>query len=206
MHTDVFTDEEIVELSELYYGAKAGGSVRFDNFIEAVDLVAAKSAAAKAVIANGDSVPKHFFEGERHPMGIGRESLEFMNLGKAHGHYTEKELDVKLTHREPETFVDKAAYYSCQMVRYVFDAATGWRMDNIKVDNTLNRVIYLETIAAVPGMVAAVVRHFRSLRQMKTDGGMLQLFLEEANNERYVFNTFQTKIIVDTKGLCISEY
>jgi ribosomal protein L31E len=186
MHTDVFSDEEIVELGELYYGAKAGGSVRFDNFIEAVDLVAAKSASAKAIIADGDSIPKHFFEGERHPMGIGRESLEYMNLGKSHGHYTDVELNVELTHLEPKTFVDQAAYRACQAVRFLFDAATGWRMDNIKVDNTLNRVIYLETIAAVPGMVAAVVRHFRSLRQMKTDGGMLQLFLEEANNERYV--------------------
>jgi hypothetical protein len=27
-------------------------------------------------------------------------------------------------------------------------------MDNIKVENTMNRVIYLETIAAVPGMVS----------------------------------------------------
>jgi hypothetical protein len=57
-------------------------------------------------------------------------------------------------------------------------------MDNIRVENTLNRVIYLETIAEVPGMVGAVIRHFRSLRQMKSDGGMLQMLLEEANNER----------------------
>jgi hypothetical protein len=63
-------------------------------------------------------------------------------------------------------------------------------MNNIKVDNTLNRVIFLETIAAVPGMVAAIVRHFRSLRQMKTDNGYLQMFLEEAQNERMHLLTF----------------
>jgi hypothetical protein len=34
-------------------------------------------------------------------------------------------------------------------------------------------------------MVAAVVHHFSSLRNMKADGGYMQLFLEEANNERY---------------------
>ena len=39
-------------------------------------------------------------------------------------------------------------------------------------------------------MVAAIVRHFRSLRNMKADGGYLQLFLEEANNERMHLLTF----------------
>jgi Alternative oxidase len=191
MHSGVFTDAEIVELSEIYYSGKGGGSVRFDNFIEAADLVAAKSAATKAALANGDSIPKHFLEGERHPLGLGRESLEFMHLGEHRGVYTAEELDVQLTHVEPVTFADKAAYNAVKLVRFVFDAATGWRMDNIKVGNTLNRVIYLETIAAVPGMVAAVCRHLSSLRNMKTDGGMMQLFLEEANNERSVLDLLQ---------------
>ena len=197
-HDDVFTDEEILELSDLYYGAKAGGSVRFEKFIEAVDKIAQQNAnethgETRSASVTPDDRMKHFMEGERHPssiMGIGNESLEFVNLGKHHGHYTEEELDVKQTHVKPVSFVDKAAYHSCRAVRRVFDFATGWRMDNIRVDNTLNRVIYLETIAAVPGMVAAIVRHFRSLRQMKTDNGYLQMFLEEAQNERMHLLTF----------------
>ena len=40
------------------------------------------------------------------------------------------------------------------------------------------------------GMVAAVIRHFRSLRNMARDGGMLNMFLEEANNERMHLLTF----------------
>ena len=120
-------------------------------------------------------------------MGIGRDGVEFVGLGKAHGHYTEDELDVKLTHVPPKDMVDKLAFNSVQVVRYVFDSATGWRNDTITVNNVLYRTIYLETIAAVPGMVAAIVRHFKSLRNMKPDGGYLQLFLEEANNERYVY-------------------
>jgi ribosomal protein L31E len=171
----VFTDEEVIELSELYYAAKAGGSVPFENFIAAIDRVAEKGEAIKQIKDN--------------PIGIRRENLEYYNIGKPHS-YTDDELNIDLTHRVPEGKLDKAAYYSCQAVRKVFDMATGWRMDNIRVDNTLNRVIYLETIAAVPGMVAAVVRHFRSLRQMKSDGGMLQMFLEEANNERMHLLTF----------------
>lgn len=168
-HKNTFSDSEIVELSEVYYAVKAGGSVPFANFIEAIDRVAEKGEAAKKITNN--------------PIGIRQENLEYYNIGKPHS-YTEEELNIDLTHRAPEGMLDKFAFYSVQAVRKVFDAATGWRMDNIRVDNTLNRVIYLETIAAVPGMVAAVVRHFRSLRQMKSDGGMLQMFLEEANNER----------------------
>lgn len=182
-HAEVFTDEEIVELGEFYYAAKAGGSVRFDSFIEAVDRVAGKSLGIYdgKLVDDGNS---HFREGSRHPLGVGRDCAEFMNLAKSHGHYTEEELDVKLTHVEPKGFADNMAYKSVRAVRFIFDAATGWRNDNITVSNVLHRTIYLETIAAVPGMVAAIVRHFSSLRNMKADGGYMQLFLEEANNER----------------------
>jgi len=185
-HAGTFTDEEIVEMGELYYAAKAGGSVPFNRFIEAIDSVAAKQLAAEA---SGKITEEHLTEEEADLLGIRRDGLEYVNLGKPHA-YTEDELNIELTHRKPEGFLDKAAYQSVQAVRFLFDKATGWRMDNIKVDNTMNRVIFLETIAAVPGMVAAVIRHLRSLRQMKTDGGMLQMFLEEANNERMHLLTF----------------
>ena len=33
-------------------------------------------------------------------------------------------------------------------------------------------------------MVAAIIRHFCSLQNMTQDGGMLNMFLEETNNER----------------------
>ena len=68
--------------------------------------------------------------------------------------------------------------------------ATGWTYGNITPEKVLNRTIYLETIAAVPGMVAAIVRHFKSLRTMQRDGGMMQMFLDEANNERMHLLTF----------------
>lgn len=107
-----------------------------------------------------------------------------------HGHYTEEELDVKLTHVEPTTFSDKLALNAVKTVRVLFDTATGWRNDNITTTNIMRRVIFLETIAAVPGMSAAIIRHFKSLRSMERDGGMLQMLLEEANNERMHLLTF----------------
>ncbi len=48
-----------------------------------------------------------------------------------------------------------------------------------------HRAVVLETIAGVPGMVAGMWIHLRSLRQMKTGNGpMIRELLAEAENER----------------------
>ena len=36
----------------------------------------------------------------------------------------------------------------------------------------LTRIIFLETVAGVPGMVSGMLRHMRSLRTMKRDNGV----------------------------------
>jgi hypothetical protein len=163
-----FTDEDIVEFSELFYAGKAGGSMEIADFIEVLDHVASNEK-----------------EGERrHPILDGNCSTEYI-YRKSHTSYTPEDLNIKLTHQEPETFPDRVAFQSVKVVRLFFDTATGWSNDKIATqEQILNRVIFLETVAAVPGMVAAVTRHFRSLRRMERDGGLMQLFLEEANNER----------------------
>jgi Alternative oxidase len=187
-HSNSFTDADIVEIGELYYASKAGGSVSFDSFIEAIDRAAAATVGGDHNDKFDEKVPReHFKETDRHPLGISNYGVEFLHTAKSHhGHYTEAELHVNLTHVPPQNFRDRLAFDSVKLLRNWFDMFTGWKHDSITVNNILNRVIYLETIAAVPGMVAAIVRHFRSLRTMKTDGGYMQLFLEEANNERYV--------------------
>src|SRR5699024_1529200 len=50
--------------------------------------------------------------------------------------------------------------------------------------NWINRIIFLETVAGVPGLVGAMVRHLKSLRQMERDYGWIHTLLEEAENER----------------------
>lgn len=57
-------------------------------------------------------------------------------------------------------------------------------------DAWLNRIIFLETIAGVPGMVAATCRHLQSLRLMKRDKGWIHTMLEDAENERMHLLTF----------------
>ncbi len=54
----------------------------------------------------------------------------------------------------------------------------------------LIRMIFLESIAGVPGMVAATLRHLHSLRRMKRDNGWIETLLEEAYNERMHLLTF----------------
>lgn len=56
----------------------------------------------------------------------------------------------------------------------------------------LKRIIFLESIAGVPGMVAAMLRHLRSLRLMRRDGGWIHTLLEEAENERMHLMTFMS--------------
>lgn len=48
----------------------------------------------------------------------------------------------------------------------------------------------MESIAGVPGMVAGMLRHLRSLRTMKRDNGWIETLLEESYNERMHLLTF----------------
>lgn len=43
----------------------------------------------------------------------------------------------------------------------------------------LRRIVFLETVAGVPGMVGAMVRHLRSLRHMERDHGWIHTLLGE---------------------------
>ena len=53
-----------------------------------------------------------------------------------------------------------------------------------------HRAVVLETVAAVPGMVAGMLMHLKSLRKMEDDRGWIKLLLEEAENERMHLMTF----------------
>mmetsp|Transcript_6702 Transcript_6702/g.18721 ORF Transcript_6702/g.18721 Transcript_6702/m.18721 type:complete len:429 (+) Transcript_6702:74-1360(+) len=171
-HNSTFTDVEIVELGELFYASKAGGTVSIDRFIQAIDYAA--SGAAKD---------------EGNPLGVGNCVPEYMFV-KSHANYSPEQLNIEITHREPENTLDKIALGAVKATRLMFDTATGWNRGEITAEKILNRAIFLETVAAIPGMVAAIIRHFSSLRNMKRDGGMLNMFLEEANNERMHLLTF----------------
>lgn len=106
--------------------------------------------------------------------------------------------NVKIDHKEPLTFGDRFAHLFIQSMRVGFDVLSGYRkvfpwQDNIISEKKwINRVLFLETVAGVPGFVAGMHRHLRALRGMKRDNGWIHTLLEEAENERVHLLTFLT--------------
>ena len=65
-----------------------------------------------------------------------------------------------------------------------FNFMTGYEHGNPSVRSIEWRLLILESIAGVPGFVAAGFRHFKSLRTLQRDHGWISTLLEEAENER----------------------
>jgi len=91
---------------------------------------------------------------------------------------------VQVTHQPPKDWIEKLAYYSVRIMRFNFDWMSGYSFGKISESKCLSRILYLETVAGVPGSVAAMLRHLRSLRNVKRDHGWIHTLLEEAENER----------------------
>lgn len=106
---------------------------------------------------------------------------------------------IKVTHRPPVTTGDKIAYQGILFFKNTFDLVTGYKKPkNVKELESgfkgtrwemtpgkwLTRCIFLESVAGVPGMVAAFLRHLHSLRLLKRDKAWIETLLDEAYNER----------------------
>jgi len=89
-----------------------------------------------------------------------------------------------LYHHKPVTFSDKVASNLVLGLFNSFNWITGYKKENPTVASIQWRLIVLESIAGVPGFVAAGFRHFRSLRRIQRDHGWIATLLEEAENER----------------------
>ena len=114
-------------------------------------------------------------------------AAEYMLQGPT---YTKQYLEsVVPQHRKPKAFHDWTGLYGVRLLRSTFDFMTGYG-PNMNEKKWLNRFVFLETVAGVPGMVGAGLRHMRSLRTMKRDKGWIHTLLEEAENERMHLLTF----------------
>jgi ubiquinol oxidase len=83
----------------------------------------------------------------------------------------------------PTTISDRIAKRFTMMLR--------WVADTFFLKQYGHRAVVLETVAAVPGMVAGMWTHLKSLRQMKTGyGPKIRMLLAEAENERMHLMTF----------------
>ncbi len=79
-------------------------------------------------------------------------------------------------HHVPRSLSDRIAYRLAGMVRLAAGGLFGRRYGH--------RTIVLETIAAVPGMVAATLLHLKCLRLMIDDRGWIRTLLNEAETQR----------------------
>ena len=59
----------------------------------------------------------------------------------------------------------------------VFNLA-GYSFGRVDERGWLTRIAFLETVAGVPGMVGAMIRHLNSLRRMERDHGWIHTLLE----------------------------
>ena len=96
----------------------------------------------------------------------------------AHPVYSQKEVEtVKYTHKAPEGVRDRLANFMIRATRSSFDVVSGYDPDKLDERGWMNRVIFLETIAGVPGMIGGMQRHLRSLRTLERDHGWIHHLL-----------------------------
>lgn len=108
--------------------------------------------------------------------------------------------NIPVSHHTPKDMSDRIALNTLLFIRRTFDFFTGYhhppegQENNPKYQMTdrkwLERFVFLESIAGVPGMVGGMVRHLHSLRLMRRDRAWIETLLEEAYNERMHLLTF----------------
>ena len=85
-------------------------------------------------------------------------------------------------HFKPKNKSDQVALAFTKFLRFVADTFFKKKYGH--------RAVVLETVAAVPGMVAGMLTHLKSLRKMEDDKGWIKILLDEAENERMHLMTF----------------
>jgi ubiquinol oxidase len=85
-------------------------------------------------------------------------------------------------HHKPKNRSDRIALAFTKFLRFIADTFFRKKYGH--------RAVVLETVAAVPGMVAGMLTHLKSLRKMEDDRGWIKVLLEEAENERMHLMTF----------------
>jgi ubiquinol oxidase len=109
---------------------------------------------------------------------------------------------------KPKKFSDLFALSMTKFFRLVADTFFAKRYGH--------RAVVLETIAGVPGMVAGMLIHLRSLRKMQTGyGNQIREMLAEAENERMHLmffieiakpNIFERILVILAQGVFMSFY
>lgn len=116
-----------------------------------------------------------------HPLGVKKQLPKKAEVGEwvnpTHNHvWSETELEQVLSKQprhQPENLAERAVNSALKGIYWTFNKVTGYKAADPTPDSVAFRLIFLESIAGVPGMVAAQHRHFRSLRNMDRDYGWI---------------------------------
>ena len=84
----------------------------------------------------------------------------------------------------PQNTADTILQKMVRVAYHGFNFMTGYNHADPPTSAIGYRLIILESVAGVPGMLGGMFRHFRSLRQLERDHGFIFTLLEEAENER----------------------
>merc|ERR1719389_805590 len=102
--------------------------------------------------------------------------------------WTEAEIEQRMTTADskhvPQTAAEVVLQQVVRVAYHTFNFATGYDHADPPTSAIGYRLIILESVAGVPGMLGGMFRHFRSLRQLERDHGFIFTLLEEAENER----------------------
>lgn len=84
----------------------------------------------------------------------------------------------------PQNIPDTILQKMVRVAYHGFNFVTGYHHADPPTSAIGYRLIILESVAGVPGMLGGMFRHFRSLRQLERDHGFIFTLIEEAENER----------------------
>lgn len=110
------------------------------------------------------------------------------HLGRQQNHiWSKEEIDErlqKLYRHQPSSLTDHTMNRLMYTMYHSFNFISGYSHKNPTTKSIEWRLVMLESLAGVPGFLAAGFRHFRSLRTLQRDHGWIATLLEEAENER----------------------
>jgi hypothetical protein len=102
--------------------------------------------------------------------------------------WTEDEVQARMKTADmkhvPQDTADTVLQKMVRVAYHSFNFVTGYDHADPPTSSIGYRLIILESVAGVPGMLGGMFRHFRSLRQLERDHGFIFTLLEEAENER----------------------
>lgn len=87
-------------------------------------------------------------------------------------------------HQVPKSITGYLLWKLMRFLYLSFNVVTFFNKKNICEKSCFTRLFLLESVAGLPGVVSAFIRHTRSLRTLKHDKDFIFTLEEEAENER----------------------